>query len=74
MSGCLNIKLVKKALGVLYHFGGDCRQLVRGHVHELMNSRNSQQFVNSILKGIIILDIEHRFKDDPEFGKLLKQF
>ena len=55
-------------------FGGDFRQLIRGHDHELMYSRNSQQFFESILTGIIILDNEHRFKDDPEFGKLLKRF
>jgi len=47
-------------------FVGD-RQLIRG-----LYSRNSHQFFESILTGIIILDNEHRFKDNPEFGKLLK--
>jgi hypothetical protein len=47
-------------------FGGDCRQLIRGNNHELLYSRNSNQFFESVLTGIIILDSEHCFKDDPE--------
>ena len=55
-------------------FGGDFRQLIRGNDHELLYSRNSKQFFESILTGVVILDNEHRFKEDPEFGKLLKRF
>lgn len=40
----------------------------------MLYSRNSKQFFESILTGVVILDNEHCFKDDPEFGKLLKQF
>jgi hypothetical protein len=55
-------------------FGGDFRQLIRGNDHKLLYSRNSKPFFESILTGVIILDNKHRFKDDPEFGKLLKCF
>jgi hypothetical protein len=55
-------------------FGGDFRQLIRGNDHELLYSRNSKQFFESILTGVVILDNEHRFKEDPEFVKLLKRF
>jgi hypothetical protein len=55
-------------------FGGDFRQLIRGNDHELLYLRNSRQFFESILTGVIILDTEHHFKDDPKFGKLLKHF
>jgi hypothetical protein len=55
-------------------FGGDFRQLTRGHDNELLYSRNSTQFFEDNLTGTIILDNEHRFRDDPEFGKLLKRF
>ena len=55
-------------------FGGDFRQLIRGNDHGLLYSRNSHQFFESILTGVIILNNQHRFKDDPEFGKLLKHF
>jgi len=60
--------------GYCIAFGGDFRQPIRGTDHVLLYSRNSHQFFESILTGIIILDNEHRFKDDPEFGKLLKRF
>jgi hypothetical protein len=53
-------------------FGGDFRQLIRDN--EFMHSRSSHQFFESILTGIVILDNEHQFKNDPEFGNLLKQF
>jgi len=53
-------------------FGGGFRQLICGNDHELLYSRNSHQFFESILTGFIIFDNDHRFKDDPDFGKLLK--
>ena len=53
-------------------FGGDPRQLIRGNDHELLHFRNSHQFFESILTGIIILHNKHRFNNDTEFGKLLK--
>ena len=53
-------------------FGGDFRQLIRGNDHELLYSRNLKQSFKSILTGVIILDNGHCFKDDPEFGNLLK--
>jgi len=49
-------------------FGGGFRQLIRGNDHELVYSRNSHQFFESIMTGIIIPNNEHQFKDDPEFG------
>ena len=55
-------------------FGGDFRQVIRGNDHTLLYSRNSHQFFESILTGVIILDNEHFFKDDPKFGKLLNHF
>ncbi len=42
-------------------------------IQENMYSRNTHQFFESTLMGIIIFDYEHRSKDDPEFRKLLKQ-
>jgi hypothetical protein len=49
-------------------FGGYFRQLIRGIDHELVYPRNSHQFFESIMTGIIIPNNEHQFKDDPEFG------
>ena len=50
-------------------FGGDFRQLIRGNDHELLYSRNSKQFFESILTGVVILDNEHRFKEEPGIWK-----
>ena len=56
-------------------FGGDFRQLQsNGDKKEVLYSRDSQRKFEDNLNGIIILDNEHRFKDDPEYGALLKRF
>jgi len=54
-------------------FGGDFRQLTRGHDSKLLYSSNSTQLFEDNLTGTLILDNEHRFSYDPEFGKLLKR-
>ena len=55
--------------------GGDFRQLQsNSDKKEVLYSRDSQRKFEDNLNGIIILDNEHRFKDDPEYGALLKRF
>lgn len=49
-------------------------QLTGANKNQLLFSRNSTQFFEQMLTGTIILDYEHRFKDNPEFGKLLTCF
>ena len=55
-------------------FGGDFRQLAKGKKNELLYSTESKRFFEQNLNGIIILQNEHRFKNDPIFGKLLSDF
>ena len=56
-------------------FGGDFRQLQNNtEKKQLLYSRDSQRKFETNLNGIIILDNEHRFKNDKEFGRLLKRF
>ena len=55
-------------------FGGDFRQLTRASKKELMYSLDSKCFFESHLNGVIILQNEHRFKNDMTFGKLLSDF
>ena len=55
-------------------FGGDFRQLAKGKKNELLYSTLSKRFFEQNLNGIIILQNEHRFRNDPEFGKLLSDF
>ena len=54
---------------------GNFRQLqIIGDRRELLYSRDSQRIFESSLNGMIILNNNHRFKDDPEYGQLLKNF
>ena len=55
-------------------FGGDFRQLAKGKKNELLYSTLSNRFFEQNLNGVIILQNEHRFKNDKEFGKLLSDF
>jgi len=57
-------------------FAGDFRQLEpnrASHSDLLFSSQSSGHFVNSI-NAHIILDNNHRFQDDKEYGALLKRF
>ena len=57
-------------------FAGDFRQLEptkASHSDLLFSSQSSGHFENSI-NAHIILDNNHRFQDDKEYGKLLKRF
>ena len=56
-------------------FAGDFRQLEPIGVNEtelLFSSLSSQHWENCI-NAVIILDNEHRFKEDPEYGQMLKR-
>ena len=55
-------------------FGGDFRQLTKASKKQLMYSKDSSQFFEHNLTGTIILQNEHRFKNDKVFGKLLSDF
>lgn len=56
-------------------FCGNFRQLQSiGDRRELLYSRDSQRIFESSLNGMIILNNKHRFKDDPEYSKLLTNF
>ena len=55
-------------------FGGDFRQLTRASKKELMYSLDSKCFFETNLNGVIILQNEHRFRNDMSFGKLLSDF
>ena len=56
-------------------FAGDFRQLepvVANDTELLFSSLSSQHWVNCI-NAVIILDNEHCFKEDPEYGQMLKR-
>jgi len=56
-------------------FAGDFRQLEPIGVNEtqlLFSSLSSQHWENCI-NAVIILDNEHRFKEDPKYGQMLKR-
>ena len=56
-------------------FAGDFRQLEPIGVNDtelLFLSLSSQHWENCI-NAVIILDNEHRFKEDPEYGQMLKR-
>ena len=56
-------------------FAGDFRQLEPIGVNdtELLFSSLSSQHWENCINAIIILDNEHRFKEDPEYGQMLKR-
>ena len=56
-------------------FAGDFRQLEPIGVNEteLMFSSLSSQHWENCINAVIILDNEHRFKEDPEYGQMLKR-
>ena len=57
-------------------FVGDFCQLQPSNVSDdmLLYSKQSSCLFEHCLNCIIILDNDHRFKDNPELGKILKQF
>ena len=61
--------------GLSIIFAGDFRQLEpNGSTDsDLLFSRQSSGHFESCTNAVIILNNEHRFKDDPELGKMLKQ-
>lgn len=56
-------------------FAGDFRQLEPIGVNdtELLFSSLSSQHWENCINAVIILDNEHRFKEDPEYGQMLKR-
>jgi len=56
-------------------FSGDFRQLepVGANDTELLFSSLSSQHWENCINAVIMLDNEHRFKEDPEYGKMLKR-
>jgi hypothetical protein len=56
-------------------FSGDFRQLepTGAKPHEFLFSKDASVDWEAKLNAVIILENEHRFKDDPKYGKLLKK-
>jgi hypothetical protein len=56
-------------------FAGDFRQLeaIGAKDTELLFSSLSSQHWDNCINAVIILDNEHRFKEDPEYGQMLKR-
>lgn len=56
-------------------FAGDFRQLepIGVNDNELLFSSLSSQHWENCINAVIILDNEHRFKEDPEYGQMLKR-
>jgi len=61
--------------GVSIIFSGDFRQLEASGATEndLLFSLRSSQIFEQSLNAVIFLDNCHRFKDDPEYGEMLKR-
>ena len=61
--------------GVSIIFAGDFRQLEPSGAadKDLLFSKQSSGIFENNLNTVIFLDNAHRFKDDPEYGKMLKQ-
>jgi hypothetical protein len=61
--------------GFTIKFAGDFRQLepVAAKDTELLFSSLSSQHWESCINAVIISDNEHRFKEDPEYGQMLKR-
>jgi hypothetical protein len=56
-------------------FAGDFRQLepIGAEDTELLFPSLSSQHWENCINAVIILDNEHRFKEDPEYGQMLKR-
>ena len=56
-------------------FAGDFRQLEPSGAkpHQLLFSRESSHVWCDLLNAVVILESDHRFKEDPEYGKLLQR-
>ncbi len=61
--------------GLSIIFSGDFRQLepVRSNQKELLFSTLSSGVFENNINVVIILNNEHRFKDDPRYGQMLKR-
>jgi hypothetical protein len=61
--------------GLSIIFAGDFRQLEPIGVNdtELLFSSLSSKHWENCINAVIILDNEHRFKEDPEYGQMLKR-
>ena len=56
-------------------FAGDFRQLEpsASSKNNLLFSRQSSNLWNNSINVIIILNNEHRYKDDPRYGQIMKE-
>ena len=56
-------------------FAGDFRQLKPSGLSDnnLLYSRQWINLWNESINTIILLDNDHRFKDDPEYGQIMKK-
>jgi hypothetical protein len=61
--------------GFTITFAGDFRQLepIGAEDTELLFSSLSSQHWENCINAVIILDNKHRFKEDPEYGQMLKR-
>ena len=60
--------------GMSIVFAGDFRQMENGATDkDLLYSRKSSQLWENCINTTIILKNDHRFKDDPEYGQMLKR-
>lgn len=59
--------------GLSVIFSGDFRQLEQGKTtdKELLYTTHSGLYFENLLNSALILQNDHRFKEDPEFGKIL---
>ena len=65
----------KPFCGFTIIFAGDFRQLEPSGAKdtELLFSRLSSQHWENCINAVIILDNEHRFKEDPKYGQMPKR-
>jgi energy-coupling factor transporter ATP-binding protein EcfA2 len=59
--------------GMSVIFSGDFRQLEQGQTpdNQLLYTIQSGMYFENLLNSALILENDHRFKDDPEFGRML---
>ena len=59
--------------GMSVIFSGDFRQLEQGQTSEkeLLYTIQSGMYFENLLNAALILENDHRFKEDPEFGRML---
>jgi hypothetical protein len=60
-------------LSIIYAGNFHQLELICSNKSDLMFSSLSSMFWQRIINVIIILDNDHFFKEDPEYGKLLKK-